>query len=60
MLKTLFIMNMKKHIAVIKKAHVRKIEGTDLYQLLIWISFSADSVPFLLNYEVGYYATAPG
>jgi hypothetical protein len=44
---------MKKHIATINKTTIRKIDGTDLYQLLIWVSFSMGSEPFLLNYEVG-------
>jgi hypothetical protein len=46
-------MNIKKHIATIKKTNIRKIAGTDLYQLVIWVSFSADSTPRLLNYEIG-------
>ena len=44
---------MKKHIATIEKANIRKIEGTNIYQLLIWVSFSADSASCLLNYETG-------
>lgn len=41
----------KKHIAVIEEANLKKIEGTDKYRLMLSVSLYDNQRPHLLNYE---------
>jgi hypothetical protein len=42
----------KKHIAIIKEANLKKMEGTGQYRLILLVTLFDRGKPHLLNYEV--------